>query len=140
MLILIILLVIGLVFLGIALLLSRKGKNTYRYDDGITFTIVLTAIIFGAFLCLGIYAICCVATRPVNKMELEQERITLVTQLEIYKENDNDINFESLSWRELYNDIKRYNTTIKKHQYWNKKWALKIFYNPLLDDLEIIEL
>lgn len=112
-----------------------KTKREDRYEVVSTITIIL-GILYIAFL---ISTVIIISMKPTYYIKMEEYKYSLEAKLDTYLESDKDIDFKDISWQELYEDIKDYNSMVKKHKYWSNNIFLNWFYSKRVGALDLIE-
>lgn len=135
---LLMILVMSLVVVFLTLYIVGYYKDIWRLREisgGLT---IIFLTIFLVFMTIPLLVLIpCKRSEYINRIE---EKQVLEVKLETYLESDRDINFESLEWQKLYDDIYLFNARIKTSQYWSKNKWVNWFSNHLLDDIEPIDI
>lgn len=95
--------------------------------------IPIAALLFPLFVCLVAIANAQIG-RGLDYEKKLHERNMLVYRLEQAEEDNNIVEYS-----ELYNDIVKYNNSIRKVKKWGNNPWLNWFHNPLLANLDYID-
>ena len=124
---------LALFVIGVVLLIIAVSND---WDDDIIqwFIALPTGIALVATVVCGVSILTTKVGRNIEYEKKLHERNMLVYRLE-QAEEDNNI----VEYAELYNDIVCFNNSIRKTKAWHDNPWVNWFYNPLLADLEYIE-
>ena len=114
----------------------RERDRAEALSIGFFVTAITASIVVGILLLVSSITF---ISKPSNYLAAIEEKNSLEARLEIYYTSNKEIDFKDIDWQDLYKDIARFNTTVRKHQYWHKNIFVGWYYNKKIAEFKPIE-
>ena len=134
-------LVLWLITLGFWIQVYKYDSRYYRDRgrDRAELWTTVSGVVSIFYLAFIIVTLNIIARKPIDYIEVSEQRQSLESRLAVYMESEGETDFKDIGWQQLYKDMETYNTTVKTHKYRQKQLFWSWYYNKQIAELEPLE-